>query len=107
MADMDNILDLFDCNDNNNDDDNSNIPINENYFIAEILKLIKESNDFPLYIYVMIKSLLQKKELLNKNQIKEIIDILGVKPEIKEVIKYKEKIVYKERKSRVYEGDDY
>ena len=107
MADMDNILDLFDCNDNNNDDDNSNIPINENYFIAEILKLIKESNDFPLYIYVMIKSLLQKKELLNKNQIKEIIDILGVKPEIKEVIKYKEKIVYKERKGRVYEGDDY
>ena len=104
---MDNILDLFDCNDNNNDDDNSNIPINENYFIAEILKLIKESNDFPLYIYVMIKSLLQKKELLNKNQIKEIIDILGVKPEIKEVIKYKEKIVYKERKGRVYEGDDY
>jgi len=106
MADMDNILDLFDCNDNNNDND-SNIPINENYFIAEILKLIKESNDFPLYIYVMIKSLLQKKKLLNKNQIKEIIDILGVKPEIKEVIKYKEKIVYKERKSRVYEGDDY
>ena len=102
MADMDNILDLFDCNDNDSD-----IPINENYFIAEILKLIKESNDFPLYIYVMIKSLLQKKELLNKNQIKEIIDILGVKPEIKEVIKYKEKIVYKERKSRVYEGDDY
>ena len=102
MADIDNILDLFDCNDNNND-----IPINENYFIAEILKLIKESNDFPLYIYVMIKSLLQKKELLNKNQIKEIIDILGLKPEIKEVIKYKEKIVYKERKSRVYEGDDY
>jgi hypothetical protein len=107
MADMDNILDLFDCNDNNNDDDNSNIPINENYFIGEILKLIKESNDFPLYIYVMIKSLLQKKELLNKNQIKEIIDILGVKPEIKEVIKYKEKIVYKERKVKVYEGDDY
>ena len=107
MADIDNILDLFDCNDNNNDDDNSNIPINENYFIAEILKLIKESNDFPLYIYVMIKTLLNKKELLNKNQIKEISDILGIKPEIKEVIKYKEKIVYKERKSRVYEGDDY
>ena len=37
---MDNILDLFDCNDNNNDND-SDIPINENYFIAEILKLIK------------------------------------------------------------------
>ena len=55
----------------------------------------------------MIKTLLQKKELLNNNQIKEITDILGVKPEIKEVIKYKEKIVYKERKSRVYEGDDY
>ena len=59
MADMDNILDLFDCNDNNNDND-SDIPINENYFIAEILKLIKESNDFPLYIYVMIKSFIVK-----------------------------------------------
>jgi len=106
MADMDNILELFDCNDNNNDDD-ADIPKNENYFIAETLKLIQETNDFPLYIYVMIKTLLQKKELLNNNQIKEITDILGVKPEIKEVIKYKEKIVYKERKVKVYEGDDY
>ena len=106
MADMDNILDLFDCNDNNNDDD-ADIPKNENYFIAEILKLLQETNDFPLYIYVMIKTLLQKKRLLNNNQIKEITDILGVKPEIKEVIKYKEKIVYKERKNKVYEGDDY
>tara|TARA_B110000858_G_scaffold180572_1_gene218269 strand:- start:256 stop:570 length:315 start_codon:yes stop_codon:yes gene_type:complete len=104
MADMDNILELFDCNDNNDDAD---IPKNENYFIAETLKLIQETNDFPLYIYVMIKTLLTKKELLNNNQIKEITDILGVKPEIKEVIKYKEKIVYKERKNKVYEGDDY
>jgi len=106
MADMDNIFELFDCNDNTIDND-STIPINENYFIAGILKLIKETNDFPLYIYVMIKTLLHKKELLNNNQIKEITDILGVKPEIKEVIKYKEKIVYKERKNIVYEGDDY
>ena len=105
MADMDNILELFDCNDSNNDDTDS--PKNENYFIAETLKLIQETNDFPLYIYVMIKTLLTKKELLNNNQIKEITDILGVKPEIKEVIKYKEKIVYKERKNKVYEGDDY
>ena len=55
----------------------------------------------------MIKTLLTKKDLLNNNQIKVITDILGVKPVIKEVIKYKEKIVYKERKVKVYEGDDY
>ena len=60
MSDMDNILDLFDC-DNNNDDDELNIPKNENYYISEILKLIKDSDNFPLYIYCMIKTLLQKK----------------------------------------------
>ena len=45
MADIDNILDLFDCNDS--DEDNSNVPKNEHYYIAEILKLIKETNDIP------------------------------------------------------------
>ena len=105
MADMDNILDLFDCNDNDNEADLDSP--NENYFIASILKLIQESDNNSLYIYCMIKTLLTKKDLLNNNQIKEITDILGVKPVIKEVIKYKEKIVYKERKVKVYEGDDY
>ena len=60
MSDMDNILDLFDCD--NNDDDELNIPKNENYYISEIFKLIKKVIDnFPLYIYCMIKTLLQKK----------------------------------------------
>ena len=104
MADMDNILDLFYCEDNTIDGTDSP---NENYFIASILKLIQESDNNSLYIYCMIKTLLTKKDLLNNNQIKEITDILGVKPVIKEVVKYKEKIDYKERKVKVYEGDDY
>ena len=102
MADMDNILDLFDLD--NNDD--SNIVKNEHYYISEVLKLIKETNDFPLFIYSMLKTLLQKKHLLNDAQIKEISEILNIKPVVKEVVKYKEKIVYKERKAKVY-TDDY
>ena len=104
MADLDNILDLFDCNDLEED---SNVPKNEHYYIAEILKLIKESNDFPLYIYVMIKSLLQKKELLNKNQIKDFADILNIKPVVIEKKVIVEKKIYIDRKPKVYEGDDY
>ena len=49
MADMDTICDLFDCNDS--DEEDSNVPKNEHYYIAQTLKLIKETNDFPLYIY--------------------------------------------------------
>ena len=103
MADMDNILDLFDID---NNDEDSNITKNEHYYISEVLKLIKETNDFPLFIYSMLKTLLQKKHLLNDAQIKEISEILNIKPIIKEVVKYKEKIVYKERKAKVY-VDDY
>ena len=105
MADMDTICDLFgDCNE---DDDDISIEKNEHYYIAETLKLIKDTNEFPLFIYSMLKTLLQKKDLLNDAQIKEIADILNIKPIVKEVVKYKEKIIYKERKARVYEGDDY
>ena len=73
------------------DEDNSNVPKNEHYYISEILKLIKETNDFPLFIYSMLKTLLQKKHLLNDAQIKEISEILNIKPVVKEVVKYKEK----------------
>ena len=103
MADMDTICDLFDCNEL--DEEDSNVPKNEHYYIAETLKLIKETNDFPLYIYSMLKTLLQKKHLLTDIQIKEISQILNIKPIVKEVVKYKEKIVYKERKPKVYEDD--
>ena len=102
MADMDNILDLFDIDNNDND---SSIPKNEHYYISEVLKLIKETNDFPLFIYSMLKTLLQKKHLLNNAQIKEISEILNIKPVVKEVVKYKEKIIYKERKPKIYEDD--
>ena len=106
MADMDNILDLFDI-ENNNEEDDFNIPKNEHYYIAETLKLIKETNDFPLFIYSILKTILQKKHLLNDAQIKEISEILNIKPIVKEVVKYKEKKIYIDRKPKVYEGDDY
>ncbi len=99
---MDNILDLFDID---NNDEDSSIVKNEHYYISETLKLIKETNDFPLFIYSMIKTLLQKKDLLNEAQIKEFAEILNIKPVVKEVIKYKEKVIYKERKARVYDDD--
>ena len=102
MADMDNILDLFDIDNNDND---SSIPKNEHYYISEVLKLIKETNDFPLFIYSMLKTLLQKKHLLNDAQIKEISEILNIKPVVKEVVKYKEKKIYIDRKPKVYEDD--
>ena len=31
--------------------------------------------------------------------------IINIKPVVKEVVKYKEKIVYKERKPKIYEDD--
>tara|TARA_A100001015_G_scaffold267102_1_gene316872 strand:- start:86 stop:397 length:312 start_codon:yes stop_codon:yes gene_type:complete len=102
MADMDNILDLFDLDDN---DEDSSVPKNEHYYISEVLKLIKETNDFPLFIYSMLKTLLQKKHLLNDAQIKEISEILNIKPVVKEVVKYKEKKIYIDRKPKVYEDD--
>ena len=101
--DIDNIIDLFGEEDN---DDNI-IEKNESYFIAEILKLIQSSNGNQLYIYVMLKTLLSKKDILNDNQIKDIADILNIKP--KTIIKEKvvEKIVYKERKAKINTYDDY
>ena len=105
MADMDNILELFgDIDDLDND---TTLQKNENYYISQILKLINDADEFPLYIYCMIKTLLSRKEVLTDNQIKEISDILNIKPVIKEVVKYKEKIVYKDRKTKLNNYDDY
>ena len=102
---MEEVVDLFgDFDDNDNDSINDK---NENYYIAETLKLIKDTNEYPLYIYCMVKTLLQKKDLLNENQKKELGDLLGIKPVIKEVIKIKEKVVYKERKPKANNYDDY
>jgi len=101
---MEEVIDLFGDFDDNED---NIIPKNENYYIAETLKLIKDTNEYPLYIYCMLKTLLQKKDLLNDNQKKELCDLLGIKPVIKEVIKIKERIVYKERKPKANNYDDY
>ena len=54
---MEEVVDLFGDIDSDNDD--LNIQKNENYYIAEVLKLIKSCDEFPLYIYAMIKTLIQ------------------------------------------------
>ena len=104
MADMDNVLDMFGGVDE--EDSNDNIK-NENYYIYEILKLIKYADNNQLYTYVMLKTLLSKKDILNDNQIKELGELLGIKP--KTIIKEKvvEKIIYKERKAKINNYDDY
>jgi hypothetical protein len=103
--DIDNIIDLFGEVEDNSQDNNQGK--NESYYIAEVLKLIKSTDNNHLYIYVMLKTLLSKKDILNDNQIKDIADILNIKP--KTIIKEKvvEKIVYKERKAKINNYDDY
>ena len=103
---MEEVVDLF-CDIESDDCEAPDIQKNENYYIAEILKLIKSCDEFPLYIYVMIKTLIQKKDLLNENQKKELGELLGIKPKIQIKEKIVTKIVYKERKARAYDGDDY
>jgi len=103
---MEEVVDLFGGIDEQDNYDES-IPKNENYYIAETLKLIKDTNDFPLFIYSMIKTLLSKRDILSEAQIKDIAKTLNIKPEVKEVIKIKEKIVYKKRKSKLNNHDDY
>ena len=104
---MEEVLDLF-GEINNSDDyyENEFIPKNEYYYIAETLRLIKDANDFPLFIYSMIKTLLSKKDLLSELQIKEIANILNIKPEIQIKEKIVTKTVYKERKSKLNNYDD-
>jgi len=104
MADMDNIIELFGGEDS---DDDSSIPKNEHFYIGKILNLMKDSNNFPLYIYCMIKTLLQQKDILNESQIKEIANILNIKPKIIEKKVIVEKKIFIDRKPKVFDGDDY
>lgn len=103
---MEEVVDLFGGIDSSDDHDES-IPKNENYYIAEVLKLIKDTNDFPLFIYSMIKTLLSKKDVLSDAQIKDIANILNIKPEIKIKEKIVTKTIYKERKTKLNNYDDY
>ena len=102
---MDNIFELF--GDIDELDNDTSIQKNENYYISQILKLMNDADEFPLYIYCMVKTLLQKKDVLNDKQIKEIADILNIKPVVKEKVVIKEKIVYKDRKTKLNNYDDY
>uniref|UniRef100_A0A6C0C632 Uncharacterized protein n=1 Tax=viral metagenome TaxID=1070528 RepID=A0A6C0C632_9ZZZZ len=105
MADMDNIFELF--GDIDEFDNDTSVQKNENYYISQILKLMNDADEFPLYIYCMIKTILTRKEVLNNAQIKEIADILNIKPVVKEKVVIKEKIVYKDRKTKLNNYDDY
>ena len=91
MADMDNIFELF--GDIDEFDSDTTVQKNENYYISQILKLMNDAD--PLYISSMVKTLLTRKEVLNDKQIKEIADILNIKPKIVEKKIIVEKIVYK------------
>ena len=80
--------------------------ISEEDLITDILKILKSIDDNPLYYYCILKTVLTKKNLLTESNKKELIELLDIKPIIKEKIVVKEKIVYKEKKvKRVYEDD--
>lgn len=80
--------------------------ISEEDLITDILKILKSIDNNPLYYYCILKTVLTKKSLLSESNKKELMDILDIKPIIKEKIVVKEKIVYKEKKvKRVYEDD--
>ena len=85
-------------------DDNNKI-ISEEDLITDILKILKSIDDNPLYYYCILKTVLTKKNLLTESNKKELIELLDIKPIIKEKVVYREKIVYKERKPKVYEDD--
>ena len=73
--------------------------------ITDILKILKSIDDNPLYYYCILKTVLTKKNLLTDSNKKELIELLDIKPIIKEIYVYKEKIVYKEKMKRL--KDDY
>lgn len=102
ISDIEDVMDFF-----SDFQDNCDKKITEEDIISDTLKIINRIDGNPLFLYCSIRTLLKHKNLLTDTHIKEIANILNIKPEVKEVIKFKEKIVYKERKARVYEGDDY
>ena len=74
--------------------DDNKIIISEEDLITDILKILKSIDDNPLYYYCILKTVLTKKNLLTESNKKELIEILDIKPIIKEKVVYKEKIVY-------------
>ena len=74
--------------------DDNKIIISEEDLITDILKILKSIDNNPLYYYCILKTVLTKKNLLKEYNKKELIEILDIKPIIKEKVVYKEKIVY-------------
>tara|TARA_A100001015_G_C14635454_1_gene573347 strand:- start:53 stop:382 length:330 start_codon:yes stop_codon:yes gene_type:complete len=87
------VLDAFSDFDDDNKDN-----ITEENIITETLKLLNSIGDNPLYYYCILKTVLTKKHLLTDVNKKELIDILDIKPIVKDKIVYREKIVYKDYK---------
>jgi hypothetical protein len=81
--------------------------ITEETIISDTLKLLHKIDDSPLLYYCIVKSVFRKKNLLSDSNKKEILHLLNIKPEIQIKEKIVTKTVYKERKPKVYEGDDY
>lgn len=101
ISDIEDVMDFF----SDFKDDDCDKKITEEDIISDTLNIVNKINGNPLFLYCSIRTLLKQKNFLTDTHIKEIANILNIKPEIKEVIKIKEKIVYKERKARVYEDD--
>ena len=95
------VLDAF--SDFQEDKDN----ITEESIITDTLKMLNSIDNNPLYYYCILKTVLTKKNLLTETNKKELIEILNIKPIIKEKVVYREKIVYKEKKPKRVYDDDY
>ena len=81
--------------------------ITEETIISDTLKLLNKIDDNPLLYYCIVKSVFRKQNLLSDVNKKEILHLLNIRPKIKIKEKIVTKTVYKERKPKVYEGDDY
>jgi len=103
ISDIEDVMDFF----SDFKDDDCDKKITEEDIISDTLNIVNKINGNPLFLYCSIRTLLKHKKLLTETHIKEISNILDIKPEVKEVIKIKEKIVYKERKSKLNNYDDY
>lgn len=104
---MEEILDLFDGNENTLYDDsiiNKNEP--KEYYIGKAEFILKQLDDNINY-FEFLKVIMKKYHELNDNQKKELILFMNI-PE-REKIVIKEKIVYREKKSKpkINNYDDY
>jgi len=103
---MEEILDLFDSNENTLYQDsimNNDEP--KEYYIGKAEFILKQLNDINYFEF--LKVMMKKYHELNDNQKQELIEFMNIPEKIKIVEKVK--IVYKEKKSKpkINDYDDY